>query len=49
MLPIASASGIAVITVVVLSAATFMAWLLRGDAREEAAEPIADDQPREDQ
>jgi hypothetical protein len=42
MLPIASASGIALITVVVVSAAAFMTWLLRGEPSEDAADEQAD-------
>jgi len=37
MLPLASSSGVAIISVVVISAALLLAWLLRSDAREEAA------------
>jgi predicted negative regulator of RcsB-dependent stress response len=41
MLPLASSSGIAIISVVVLSAALLLGWLLRSDRREEAADEQA--------
>jgi hypothetical protein len=42
MLPLASASGPAIIGVVVVSAALFLAWLLRVDAGDEAEGSEAD-------
>jgi hypothetical protein len=48
MLPLASASGVAIISVVVVSAALFLGWLLRADAREEAADEEAEKQARRD-
>jgi hypothetical protein len=42
MLPLASASGPAIIGVVVICAALFLAWLLRMDAGDAAAGPEAE-------
>jgi predicted negative regulator of RcsB-dependent stress response len=41
MLPLASSSGVAIISVVVLSSALLLGWLLRSDSREQAAEEQA--------
>jgi hypothetical protein len=43
MLPLASASGIAVIVLVVVGAALFLTWLLRSEKEDEATAEPADE------
>lgn len=47
MLPLASVNGPVVIGVVVSSAALFLWWLLRGEARDQAAESAEEEASRE--
>jgi cbb3-type cytochrome oxidase subunit 3 len=44
MLPVASSSGFAIISVAVLVAVLVVWWLLRAEARDEAAEKETDEQ-----
>jgi hypothetical protein len=42
-LPLASGSGVAIISVVVLASVLFLWWVLRSEAREDAAREPADE------
>ncbi len=45
MLPLAAASGLAIVGVVILAAVLFLWWLLRAESGDEAAEQEAEQDP----